>query len=120
MKRARIAVIGAGWWATTAHIPAIKSHPGAELVGVQSRERAKAERIARDFGVKHALVSVEELLALPELDGVIVSTTPNVNHAQAKLALESGRHVLIEKPMTFTVAEARELVDLAAKNRLHL
>ena len=120
MKKARIAVIGAGWWATTAHIPALKSHPNAELIAVQSRERAKAQRIARDFDVKHAFVSVEELLALPGLDGVIVSTTPNVHHAQTKAALERGLHVLVEKPMTFTVAEAQELVELAAQKKLQL
>ncbi len=120
MKKARIAIVGAGWWATTAHIPALKSHPDVELVAVQSRDRAKAERVARDFGVKHAFVSVAELLAVPELDGVIVSTTPNVHHAQAKAALERGLHVLVEKPMTFTVAEARELVELAAQKNLQL
>jgi predicted dehydrogenase len=120
MKKARIVVIGGGWWATTAHIPAIKSHRGAELVAVQSRKRAKAERVARDFGAKHACVRVEELLALPELDGVIVSTTPNVHHSQAKAALERGLHVLVEKPMTFTVAEARELVELAAMKKRQL
>jgi len=120
MKKARIAVIGAGWWATTAHIPALKFHPDAELVAIQSRERANAERIARDFGVKHAFVSVEELLSLPELDGVIVSSTPNVHHFQSKAALERGLHVLVEKPMTFTAAEARELVELAAHKKLQL
>src|SRR5690242_13402293 len=120
MKKARIAIVGAGWWATTAHIPAIKSHPEAELVAVQSRERAKAERVARDFGVNHAFVSVDELLALPELDGVIVSTTPNVHHVQAKAALERGLHVLVEKPMTFTVAEAQELVELAGQKKRQL
>ncbi len=120
MKKARIAIIGAGWWATTAHIPALKSHPDAELAGVQTRERVKAERIARDFGVKHACTRVEELLALPGLEGVIVSTTPNVHHAQAKAALERGLHVLVEKPMTFTVAEARELVELATQKKRQL
>ncbi len=120
MKKIRIGVIGAGWWATFAHIPAVKSHPHAELVAVQSRDRAKAEKIARDFGAKHACTGVEELLAMPELDAVIVASTPNVHHAQAKAALASGRHVLIEKPMTFTAAEARELVALAARKELQL
>jgi len=120
MKNVCIGVIGAGWWATYAHIPAIESHPAAELVAVQSRERAKAERIARDFGAKQACTSVGELLALEEIDAVIVASTPNVHFAQAKAALHSGRHVLLEKPMTFTVAEARELVELAAKKKLHL
>jgi predicted dehydrogenase len=120
MKRVGIGMIGAGWWATFAHIPAVKSHPNAELVAVQSRERAKAEKIARDFGVKHACISVEEILALPEVNAVIVASTPNIHFAQAKAALESGRHVLIEKPMTFTAAEARELVELAARKKLEL
>ena len=120
MKKIRIGVIGAGWWATFAHIPAVKSHPHAELVAVQSRDRAKAEKIARDFGAKQACTGVEELLAMPELDAVIVASTPNVHHAQAKAALASGRHVLIEKPMTFTAAEARELVALAARKELQL
>jgi predicted dehydrogenase len=120
MKKIRIGVIGAGWWATFAHIPAIQSHPHAELAAVQSRERAKAERAARDFGAKHACTSVRELLALEEIDAVIVASTPNVHFAQAKAALERGLHVLLEKPMTFTAGEARELVELAARKRLHL
>ena len=120
MTTVRIGVIGAGWWATFAHIPAIEAHPHADLVAVQSRERAKAERIAHDFGAKHACTSVGELLALEELDAVIVASTPNVHFAQAKAALERGLHVLLEKPMTFTTGEARELVELAAGKKLHL
>ncbi len=120
MKPVRVGVIGAGWWATFAHIPAVRSHPEAELVAVQSRARAKAEKIARDFGAKHACTDVEELLAILEINAVIVASTPNVHFTQAKAALESGRHVLIEKPMTFAAAEARELVELAAQKNLQL
>ena len=119
MEKVRIGVIGAGWWATSAHLPAIQSHPAAQLAAVQSREPAKAKRIAIDFGAKHACTSVGELLALEEIDAVIVASTPNVHFSQARAALHSGRHVLLEKPMTFTVAEARELVELAAKRKLH-
>jgi predicted dehydrogenase len=98
----------------------VKSHPHAELVAVQSRERAQAEKVARDFGAEHACTTIEEVLALPGLDAVIIASTPNVHFAQARAALESGRHVLLEKPMTFTAAEARELVELAARKRLQL
>ena len=120
MKTVRIGVIGAGWWATSAHLPAIRSHAQAELVAVQSRDRAKAERIAGDFGAKHACSSVGELLALEEIDAVIIASTPNVHFTQAKAALHRGLHVLLEKPMTFTASEARELVELAAGKQLHL
>ena len=120
MKKVRIGIIGAGWWATTAHIPSVKSHPDAELVAVQSRDQAKAEKIARDFGAKHACKSLEEILALRELDAVIVASTPNVHHAQARAALKRRLHVLVEKPMTFTAGEARELVETASQRKLHL
>jgi predicted dehydrogenase len=120
MKRVRVGVMGAGWWATSAHLPAIQSHPHAELIAVQSRQRAKAEKIARDFGAKFACTSLEEILSLKNLDAVIVSSTPNVHYAQAKAVLERGLHVLIEKPMTFTAAEARELVELAAQKNVQL
>lgn len=120
MKKVRIGIIGAGWWGTTAHIPAVKCHPNAKLVAVQSRERDKALRIGGDFGSKHICTSAEELLKLPDIDAVIISSTPNVHYPQAKAALQSGRHVLLEKPMTFTAAQARELVELAATKKLQL
>ena len=120
MNKIRIGVMGAGWWATSAHLPAIRSHPQAELLAVQSRDSAKALKIAQDFGAAHACTSLAEMLALPNLDAVIVASTPNVHFAQAQAALKSGRHVLLEKPMTFTAAEARELVNLAAQKKLQL
>lgn len=109
----QVGVIGAGYWATYAHIPAILAHPRAELFAVQSRSQSKADKVAKDFGAKHAVTDLLGLLDLPGLDAVVISTTPNMHHAQAKAALERGKHVLVEKPMTFTAAEAKELCDLA-------
>ncbi|RPJ32840.1 MAG: gfo/Idh/MocA family oxidoreductase [Verrucomicrobiaceae bacterium] len=119
-RKTNIGVVGAGWWATYAHIPAILSHPGAKLIAVQSRDRAKAEKIARDFNAGHACTGVDELLDIPGLDAVVVSSTPNMHYSQTKAALERGLHVLIEKPMTFTAAEARELVEMAAARNVQL
>jgi predicted dehydrogenase len=116
----RIGVIGAGWWATFAHIPAILAHPRAELLAVQSRSQSKADKVAKDFGAKHALTDPVALLDLPGLDAVVIATTPNMHYAQAKTALERGKHVLIEKPMTFTAAEAKELCQLAEAKGVQL
>jgi predicted dehydrogenase len=120
MKSVRIGIIGAGWWATSAHIPAVNSHPHAKLVAVQNRDNSTAQKIARDFRAKYACTRLEEMLALKDLDAVVISSTPNVHYSQAKAALERGLHVLIEKPMTFTAGEARELVEIAAKKKLQL
>ena len=113
MKKLQVGVIGAGYWATYAHIPAILAHPRAELLAVQSRSQAKADKVAKDFHAKHAVTDPMKLLDLPGLDAVVIATTPNMHHAQAKAALERGKHVLVEKPMTFTAAEAKELCELA-------
>lgn len=119
MTRVRCAVVGAGWWGTTAHLPALKRHPRAELLAVQTADAGSAKKIAADFSVPHACETVDQVLALPDLDAVVISSTPNLHYAQAVAALERGVHVLVEKPMTFTAAEARELVGLAEQRRVH-
>jgi predicted dehydrogenase len=115
-----IGVIGAGWWATYAHIPAIVEHPHAKLLAVQCRTEEKADRVARDFDAAYPLTDVDALLALPNLDAVVIASTPNMHYAQAKAALLAGKHVLLEKPMTFTVAEAKELCDIADEKKVQL
>ncbi len=119
MKKVRCAVIGAGWWATAAHLPALRHHPMAEIAAVQSRDPMRAKQIAADFGAARACTSAEELLAAEGLDAVIISSTPNAHYAQTKAALERGLHVLIEKPMTIKAAEAEELVRHAQRKGVH-
>jgi predicted dehydrogenase len=113
------AVVGAGWWATSAHIPAILKHPNARLLAIQKRNREEAEAVANEFGVPHACVNIEEVLDIEGLDAVIISSTPNMHYQQAKTMLKRGLHVLIEKPMTITLKEAEELVCLAEMARVH-
>lgn len=113
MNRVKCAVIGAGWWGTSAHIPALKAHPDAELVAVQKRVLEEAQKVASDFDIPFAFTDPEELLAVDGLSAVVISSTPNKHYVHAKSALNRGLHVLIEKPMTITASEAQELVELA-------
>ena len=119
-RKIRCALIGVGWWGTSAHMPALLNHAGAELMAVHARKRDKAEKVAADFGVPMACTTIEEVLAIPGLEAVIIATTPNVHFDQARAALEAGMHVLVEKPMTLTLAEARQLEALAAEKGLVL
>lgn len=114
-RKIRCGVIGAGWWGTYAHIPALLEHPNAELTAIQTHGNEKAQQVARDFGIPHAYSSYEELLAKENLEAVVVSSTPNLHYEQARAALQKGLHVLVEKPMTFQAGQARELVSLAAQ-----
>jgi hypothetical protein len=102
-------VIGAGWWATFAHIPALLEHPNAELVAIQNDNQQEVQKIARDFRIPVACTTASELLAIEGISAVVVSSSPHLHYEDALAALELGKHVLIEKPMTLTVTEAMEL-----------
>lgn len=110
--RARVGIVGSGWWATTAHLPALARDPRAELVGVADLDRSRAAEAAERFGAGLACDSLEELLDAG-LDGVIVATPHDQHYEPTRLALEYGADVLLEKPMTIEADEARELVALS-------
>jgi predicted dehydrogenase len=114
----KCAVLGAGWWATFAHIPALLSHPRAELLAIQKNDPDQARKVAADFGVPHSFTSVAELLSIEGLQAVVVSSSPNLHYEQAAAALRMGKHVLIEKPMTLTTSQARQLLELADERNL--
>lgn len=117
-NKIKCGVIGAGWWATFAHIPALLSHPDAELIAIQKNDPEQARKVADDFGVPHAYTTTAELLAVDGLQAVVVSSSPNLHFEQAAAALRSGKHVLIEKPMTFTTVQAQQLLELANTRNL--
>ena len=96
-RRVACGVIGAGWWGTSAHIPALLRHPGAELVAIQTRDADDAGRVARHFAIPQAFISAEELIALPGLEAVVISSPPHLHYPQARAALLRGLHVLVEK-----------------------
>ena len=108
MERVKCAVIGAGWWGTTSHVPALRDNPHADLVAVQHHDKETAERVARDFGVPHACTTAEEVLAIDGLQAAVISSVPALHYAQGMAALERGLHVLIEKPFTIRGEDGRE------------
>lgn len=117
-KTLNVGVLGSGWWAAEAHLPALAAHPRARLAGMQTRDTAKADKLRAAFGDVPVHGAAEDLLATPGLGAVIISSTPQVHYAQARAALERGLHVLIEKPMTLRAAESAELVALAESKGL--
>ena len=92
----------------------------AVLTAVASRTLDKAETFAREHGVARAYGSYAELAADDEVDVVYVASTHNDHFDSARLCLEAGKAVLVEKPLTVTSAEAEELVRLARDGGLFL
>jgi predicted dehydrogenase len=107
----RIGAIGAGGFGLFA-LQQFLQVPGVQLAGIAGTYRDAALAVARRFGVPD-LVEVEALLASPEVDLVYIATPPSLHYPQALAALQAGKHVLVEKPLALTVAQADELVALA-------
>ena len=102
---------------STANIGVAKTIPGmrtaerCELVAIASRDLVVAETAAKELGIPKAHGSYEALLADPEVDAVYIPL-PNHLHAEWTLrAAEAGKHVLCEKPLAMTSAQAQEMVD---------
>ncbi|WEO78045.1 Gfo/Idh/MocA family oxidoreductase [Cryobacterium sp. SO2] len=93
---------------------------GFTVQAVGSRSQAAADAFAAEFGIPTAHPSYEALVADPNVDIIYVSTPHPFHAANASLALEAGKHVLVEKPITLNAAEARQLAALAESKNLLL
>lgn len=96
----------------------LRSVPGAKLVAVASRSAPRADEFARRFAAQAAYASAEQLIAAPGVDVVYVATPNNMHRSHCLLALESGKHVLCEKPFALTAREGREVIATARRRRL--
>jgi len=110
----RFAVIGAGWAARNVHLPGFKT-AGAEVVAICDVNETPANTLAAKYGIPKVYTDWREMIEREKPDAVSVCL-PNVLHREPTLfALSSGAHVLCEKPLATSVAEAREMFDAASK-----
>ena len=109
----RWGIIGPGYIATQfardlRHVP-----DDAVIAAVASSRPGGADRFMEEFGVSRVHSSYSDLVADPEIDAVYVATPHTGHHAAALLAIEAGKHVLVEKPVTVNARQAGELIDAA-------
>lgn len=118
-RKARIGFIGAGWWATTNHMPLLAARSDVEMVSVCGLEPEILRRCQRDFGFRHTTTNYREVLE-QELDGIVVASPHSLHAEHALASLKAGMHVLVEKPFATSAAAAREIVRLAKRKRRHV
>ena len=117
MKPIRTAIVGTGFMGRV-HLEAVRRTEGVEVAAIVGRTEDAAQRLGAGFGVPLMKADYREVLQDRTIDAVHVCT-PNAQHySMTKDALETGKHVLCEKPITTAVREAEELVSLAAKQGL--
>jgi predicted dehydrogenase len=91
---------------------------GHRIAAVGSRSTEAAQRFAHRFQVRNAHGSYEALVADPAVDAVYIATPHPMHHAGAIMALEHGKHVLVEKPFTLNARQAAEIIELGNRKRL--
>ena len=108
----RWGVLGTGWIADR-FVRSLQRHTRQQLLAVGSRDPGRSAAFAAGHGLPRAYGSYERLVADPDLDVVYVATPHPAHHPCATLALEAGKHVLVEKPIALNAAQAADIARLA-------
>ena len=97
------------------HAEAVHRLPNAELIAVAGGSRAP--ELAKQYAVDLE-EDVDTLLRRTDIDAVVITTPHHLHYEQALIAMQEMKHVLVEKPLATSVEDSRQMVELAAKNKL--
>jgi predicted dehydrogenase len=117
-EKVRIGIIGTSYWVDKHHLPILQKHPNALVRALCGRNHAKAEELARKFGVEKTFTDYRQMLDEEDLDAVIICTPEDLHHPMTMAALDCGLHVLCEKPMALTADEALEMLNKAVEKNV--
>jgi predicted dehydrogenase len=113
-------VLGPGFAASRALIPALQRVARAQVLAVASRDAARAARVAATFGIARSYGSYADLLADPEVDAVYIALPNHLHREWAERAAAAGKHVLCEKPLALDAAEAVAMAAAAERAGVQL
>jgi len=115
----RIGVIGYGYWGPNI-VRNFSSIDGARVTAVSDLRDESLKKVEKGYPGVRTTKSADELIRSTDIDAVAIVTPVFTHYELAKKALEAGKHVFVEKPFTYTVAEAEELINLAEQKRLRI
>ena len=107
----RLGLVGAGAFATSTLLPAMKKAGGIEFVGVCSARGLTAQQAAEKFNFGFAAADIDELLHDQNVNTVAIATRHNLHAAQVVAALDAGKHVFVEKPLVLDEDQLRQVID---------
>ncbi|WP_127497688.1 Gfo/Idh/MocA family protein [Actinoplanes solisilvae] len=111
----RFGLFGTGPWAHLTHAPALAAHPDVEFVGIWGRNPDKAAELA-SLHITQAYADQDALIA--DVDAVAFALPPDIQAPLALRAARAGRHLLLDKPVAFTVEDATAIVDAVTERNL--
>jgi predicted dehydrogenase len=109
----RIGLIGCGEVCELKHLPALREMPGPRVTAVADVDEVRARRVASRYGIEHVFPDAQSLIQSGVADVIGVLVPPAAHLQVATMAIEAGRHVLVEKPVALTLDHANRLVALA-------
>jgi predicted dehydrogenase len=115
----RFGVIGYGYWGPNV-VRNLNQLEEANVLSVCDKSPAARRRLQKSYPNVTITTNANDLLSSPEIDAVAVVTPVWTHYELAKAALENGKHIFVEKPFTSNVAQAEELIELAAKKKLKI
>src|SRR3989304_10310790 len=101
-----LGIIGCGWVAETLHLPVVRQLDGIRLHSACDTRDERLRLVERDFGIPRRYDDWTKLMADPSLDAVLIATPADSHALLAGAAIEANKHVLVEKPLALTVADA--------------
>ena len=116
----KVGLIGAGSFARAVHIPNLESLADFELYAVSTRSKDSANSLKNEFGFQIATNDYREILRDDKIDLVLIATRHNLHAPIAIEALESGKHVFVEKPMGMTKEECEKVIKAVEATKLRL
>jgi predicted dehydrogenase len=120
IKKTALGIVGAGYIATNSHLPGLITNSNVKIASICDNNRAAAEKIAIDYDIPLIYNDVAKMLKEVRLDAVDILTPPQTHAQIAKIALENGCHVLLEKPLAITKEDADSLIRLAREQKRSL
>ncbi|MGM9978887.1 MAG: Gfo/Idh/MocA family protein [Clostridium sp.] len=115
----KIGILGGADIAYKMFIPALNKIDNIKCIGIASNTKEKREKFLREYNIP-IFSTYEEIINNSNIDGVYIPLPPTLHYKWAKLALENGKHVFLEKPSTINYNLTKELVELSNKNNLVL
>lgn len=119
MSKIKTGIIGYGYWGTNL-VRNFFSTENCSLTTVADGRPERLAHLAKNFPSVNGIHSGEDIINNPDIDAVVIATPVNTHYPLAKKALQNGKHVLLEKPMTSSVKESEELINLAEQKGLTL
>jgi predicted dehydrogenase len=119
MRAMRFGLVGLGWAAHAFHLPALKTVPGAEIVGGADASAEQRASFGRETGIP-TFSSIDELIEATHPEVIVIGTPPDSHLELCLRALEGGAHVICEKPFVANVAEADQVLAAAAAAGRHV